>query len=110
VTPRGIDYSVYPDMDEPPAELVEPADRADYVHRVCASWDFGIVPDRETFDLFRGWREVFDLYPITTSPAYHAFRSWFGWPVAEKAPLLDTQAERLDRRERRGPDPCRGMV
>jgi len=74
---------------------------------ICAAWDFGIVPDPETFTLFRGWRTTFDRYPLATSPAYHAFRSWFGWPPVAKARLLDSTAEQLDRREGRGPDPCR---
>lgn len=105
-----IDHSVYPDLDEPPDALEDPAEKADYVHRVCAAWDFGIVPDPETFRLFRGWRDVFDRYPLHALPAYHAFRSWFGWPAVEKTRILDSHAERLDRREGRGEDPCRDRV
>lgn len=105
-----IDHSVYPDLDAPPDALETPGEKADYVHRICGAWDFGIVPDSDTFRLFRGWRDVFDRYPLPTSPAYHAFRSWFGWPAVEKAKILDTCAERLDRREGRDEDPCRGMV
>lgn len=100
-----IDHSVYPDLEELPLPK-EPPERADYVHRVCAAWDFGIVPEAETFDLFRGWREVFDRYPLPLSAAYHAFRAWFGWPPAERGLALDTYAERLDRREARDRDPC----
>ena len=59
-----LDLTVYPDLDSPPTELVEPGERADYVHRICSAWDFGIVPERRTFDLFRGWRTTFDRYPI----------------------------------------------
>jgi hypothetical protein len=104
-----IDYSVYPDLDLPPTELTAPADRADYVHRICAAWDFGIVPDSQTFDLFSGWRDVFDRYPLPASPSYHAFRSWFGWPALDKARIFETYAERLDRREGRT-DPCWKMM
>ncbi|MGH7566229.1 MAG: hypothetical protein ACREK2_05315 [Gemmatimonadota bacterium] len=104
-----IDHSVYPDVDDPPDTLDTPSDKADYVHRICSAWDYGIVPDRETFRLFRGWRDIFDRYPLAISPAYHAFRSWFGWPAVEKVGILDTYAERLDRRENRG-DPCRDMM
>ena len=104
-----IDRSVFPDLESPPEELSTPGEKADYVHRICAAWDFGIVPHRETFDLLRGWREVFDEYPLALSPAYHAFRRWFGWPGVARATILDSHAERLDRREGRE-DPCRGML
>ncbi len=59
---------------QPALELREAGDRADYVHRVCAAWDFGIVPEVLTFRLFRAWRDIFDRYPLPHSPAYHAFR------------------------------------
>jgi hypothetical protein len=104
-----IDHSVYPDLERPPDQLHEPGERADYVHRICAAWDFGIVPETETFWLFREWREIFDRYVLPHSPAYHAFRAWFGWPPAEKGTILETYAERLDRREGRD-DPCAGML
>lgn len=104
-----IDHSVYPDLDRPPMELTAPADRAEYVHRICAAWDFGIPPDCETFKLFRGWRDVLDRYQLPASPSYHAFRSWFGWPAVEKAGIIETYAERLDRREGRT-DPCSKMI
>lgn len=105
-----IDHSVYPDVDELPDDLATPAEKADYVQRICAAWDFGIVPDVETFELFATWRVIFDRYPLALSPAYHAFRSWFGWPAAERGQIQDTLAERLDRREGRGEDPCRRMI
>lgn len=104
-----IDHSVYPDLDVLPQELSSPEDRADYVQRICAAWDFGVVPEWETFRLFATWRDVFDRYPLPHSPAYHAFRSWFGWPATEKGTVLETQSERLDRREGRA-DPCATMV
>lgn len=104
------DQSVYPDLDDPPVELRTVLDRADYVHRICTAWDSGIVPDRDTFDLLKQWRQVLDAHSIPTSPAYHALRAWFGWPPVPKAPLLDTTAEQLDRREGRGADPCRDMI
>jgi hypothetical protein len=100
-----IDQSVYPDVDVAPGVLDLPGDQADYVHRICAAWDFGLVPERATFQLFRGWREVFDVYVLPHSPAYHAFRTWFGWPPVEKGSLIATTAECLDRREGRD-DPC----
>lgn len=108
-----IDPTVYPDLQQPPTRLDAIEDRADYVHRVCAAWDFRIHPDRETFALFSQWREVFDRFPLPLSPAYHTFRWWFGWPPVElplglRGPL--PYYERLDEREGRAPDPCRGMI
>jgi hypothetical protein len=104
-----IDHSVYPDLENPPEQLREPGERADYVHRICATWDYGIVPEIATFDLFREWRDIFDSYPLPHSPAYHAFRAWFGWPEAERGTLFETNAERLDRREGRE-DPWTSML
>jgi hypothetical protein len=104
-----IDHSVYPDLDPLPVRLDREEDRADYLHRVCAAWDFGLVPEPETFRFFRGWRAIFDRYGLPHSPAYHAFRAWFGWPAAERRGVLETQAERLDRREGRT-DPCVNML
>lgn len=105
-----IDHSVYPDVSAPPDELKTPAEMADYVHRICAAWDFGIVPERETFELFEGWRSIFDRYALPLSPAYHTFRTLFGWPKIEKGRILSTRAERLDMSEGRPEDPCRGMI
>ncbi|TAM73279.1 hypothetical protein EPN44_14205 [bacterium] len=99
-----IDYSVYPDLDRLP-DLVDDEERADYVARICGAWDFGIVPTRETFQLFGGWREVFDRFPLASSPAYHAFRSWWGWPLAAKGELVQAGFEREDALRGRF-DPC----
>lgn len=108
-----IDTSVYPDYDEPPRLLQTIEAKADYVHRICAAWDFHIHPEPETFALFRGWREVFDRFPLPLSPAYHAFRAWFGWPplpVPENIRGPVPHYRELDRLERRGEDPCEGMI
>ncbi|MGH7556748.1 MAG: hypothetical protein ACREMD_03000 [Gemmatimonadota bacterium] len=110
MTPEYIDQALYPDVARPPDHLVMPAEKADYVHRVCAAWDFGIVPEPETFSVLGGWRSIFDRYPLPLSPAYHAFRSLFGWPPAEKEKILSTHAERLDLAEGRPEDPCREMI
>src|SRR5438477_2131308 len=74
-----IDQTVYPDLSEPPSELNSLEDRADYLHRVCAAWDHHVHPEPLTFELLSTWKTVFDLYPVLTSPAYHAFLTWFGW-------------------------------
>lgn len=108
-----IDHSVYPDMDNPPDELVSIEDKADYVDRICAAWDMYIHPEPETFELFAGWQEVFDRFPIATSPAYHAFRACFGWqriPYPAGIPGPTPLYIHLDRIEGRGPDPCEHLI
>ena len=110
MTPEFIDHAVYPDLSGPPEALETPAEKADYLHRICAAWDFGIVPETETFALLEGWRPIFDRYPIPLSPAYHAFRALFGWPAVEKGRIPSTHAERLDLSEGRAEDPCRDLI
>lgn len=106
-----IDHSVYPEFDDPPDVLESIYDRADYVHRICTAWDFYVFPEPETFKLFADWKEVFDRFPIPTSPAYHAFRGLYGW---EPVPMVLTGPTplyvHLDRLENRGPDPCERMI
>lgn len=106
-----IDGSVYPDVD-PPLELVTPEDKADYLHRICSAWDFGIDPEDETVQLLSGWKEVFDRYPIAASPAYHVLRAWYGWePVPRPRDITYPEPwyVALDRTEDRD-DPCEHMV
>lgn len=106
-----IDHSVYPEFDEPPDVLETDFDKADYVHRVCTAWDFYIHPEAETFELFRGWKDIFDRFPVPTSVGYHTFRMIFGWePVANPFPGFTPQWEILDGLEGRGPDPCESMI
>jgi hypothetical protein len=101
-----IDLTVYPDVEHGP-EFADDGDRADYVMRVCAAWDFGVPPELATLAQFSAWRDVFDAYPLPRSPAYHAFRALFRWPALDipESPLL-TRWERSDAREDRD-DPCR---
>ncbi len=108
-----IDHSVYPDLDDPPTELNSDEEKADYLQRICAAWDFGIHPDAETFELFAGWMDIFDRHPIATSPAYHALRAWFGWesvPYPEGIPAPTPRWVHLDRLEGREADPCERLV
>lgn len=69
-----IDHSVYPDVEHGEG-FEDDYDRADYVQRICAACDFGVPPDRDTVALFRGWRDVFDRFPLLDSPSYHALRA-----------------------------------
>jgi len=109
----SIDHSVYPDLDQPPDELPDDSAKADYLHRICSAWDFGVMPDRETFDLFAQWKDIFDRYPVSASPAYHAFRSRYGWSAVQWPPGIKPPTprwEHQDRIEGRDADPCEHMV
>lgn len=105
-----IDTSVYPDLDEPPTELATSEARADYIARVCGAWDFGIVPEIETFQMFRAWRDVFDRFPLLHSPAYAAFRMIYGWPPIPGGSVLQADYEAIDARYGRDEDPCVHMI
>lgn len=96
-----IDATVYPDR-EPPSELTTPEEKAEYVHRVCAAFDFGVPPEETTLQLLWGWKPVFDRFPISHSPAYHALRAFFGWePVPRKTYLGEPGYRKLDAAEER---------
>lgn len=99
-----LDGTVYPDLAEPPHELTTDYERADYVARICGAWDFGVFPTRETFALFAGWRDIFDRFPVLTSSAYAAFRSWYRWPRMPGMSVLYADYERMEEPGR--VDPC----
>ena len=96
----NLDGSVYPDLDAVPDDLTTDGDKADYVARICGAWDFGILPERETFNLFASWRSIFEKFPIEDSPAYHAFCQRYGWPHGVGR-IFKAQYEILDAREGR---------
>ncbi len=76
-----IDGALYPDTD-PPWEIEDFARRVDFLARICAAWDFGILPDIESMAEIRGaqWRRAVDDCRLLTSPAYHLLRSWHNLP------------------------------
>ena len=80
--PWEIDGSLYPDTDVP-AALGSLADRVDFLARLCAAWDFGLLPDFDTVAEIRrpAWREAVDACRLLTSPAYHLLRTWHGLPT-----------------------------
>lgn len=85
-----------------PLETKEPG--SDSRRRAGGQWDYGIVPEPDTFQLLAQWQEVFDRFPLPHSAAYHTFRFWFGWePVPGRA--LRAGYELDDLREGRT-DPC----
>ncbi|NUL81877.1 MAG: hypothetical protein HUU60_04025 [Armatimonadetes bacterium] len=106
-----IDGSLYPDVEDPsqvPTRLETDEEKADYLERVCGAFDFDILPDKETFEMLRGWKDIFDRFPLPHSPAYHAFRLIFGWDPVEQTPNPSIRLtwEILDRLEERDFDPC----
>jgi hypothetical protein len=104
-----IDRSVYPDVD-PPTALPSPEARADYLHRICAAFDFGIFPEETDWSTFAGWKEIFDRFPLPDSPGYHAFRHWYGWePVPVQKRLGTPPWKVADLHEGRA-DGCEEMV
>lgn len=103
-----LDHSVYPDLDRPPQDLPTPVEKADYLERVCAHWDYGILPEPETVALLAGWKEIFDRFPMRHSAAYHTFRFLFGWE-AVPGRVLRAGYEIDDLNEGRT-DPCANWI
>lgn len=74
-----IDGALYPDV-EPPVELPGLAERVDFLVRLCAAWDWGILPEAHVVAQVRrpDWREAVEACRLLTSPAYHLLRRWHG--------------------------------
>lgn len=73
-----IDKAMYPDVvGEIPMETEY--DQADYVHRVCTAWDWGIPPRPETLALLSQWRHIFEKFPVPDSPSFMALKAAYGW-------------------------------
>ena len=79
--PSWIDGTLYPET-ETPAALDSVAERVDFLARLCAAWDFGILPSTQSISEIRkpGWREAVDQCRLLTSPSYHLLRRWHGLP------------------------------
>ena len=80
--PSWIDGILYPDT-APPTELRALAEKVDFLARVCAAWDFGVLPSAETVAEIRRpeWRDAVDACRLLTSPTYHLVRSWHNLPT-----------------------------
>lgn len=76
-----LDGSLYPDT-QPPLSFSRLADRVDFVARLCAAWDFGVLPEWETILEIRRpvWREAVEQCRLLTSPTYHLLRTWHRLP------------------------------
>jgi hypothetical protein len=79
--PFQIDGFLYPDTAVP-GQLERLADRVDFLARLCAAWDFGILPDRQTVEAIRTteWQEAVESCLLLTSPSYHLLRQWHNLP------------------------------
>lgn len=78
-----LDTTLYPDV-EPPEEMATLADQVDFIARLCAAWDFGVVPYLETVAEIRqpSWREAVEGCRLLTSHTYHLLRRWHNLPEA----------------------------
>jgi len=76
------DGGLYPDLP-PPDQVGTLAERIDFVARLCAAWDFGILPDVATIAEIRRaeWRTAVDQCALLTSPTYHLLRRWHKLPA-----------------------------
>ena len=97
-----LDGTLYPDVDVP-KRLETLAERVDFIARLCAAWDFGLLPNPSTIAEIRkgDWREAVDACRLLTSPAYHLLRRWHG---LSPLPWLGQQIATI--RE----DPCLAQV
>jgi hypothetical protein len=68
------------------------------------------LPDRETFNRFREWRDIFDSFPLLHSAAHAAFRALYGWPAMPGGSVLASDYEAIDTRWEHNDDPCVGMI
>lgn len=78
---QWLDGSLYPDMD-PPDTLDTLPEQVDFLARLCAAWDFGILPEESTVKEIRKpeWTPAVDACNLLTSPAYHLLRRWHKLP------------------------------
>lgn len=79
--PSWIDGTLYPDTDTP-SELRTLAEKVDFLARLCAAWDFGVLPRAEIVAEVRRpeWREAVDACRLLTSATYHLVRNWHNLP------------------------------
>ena len=77
-----LDGALYPDV-KPPARLADLDDQIDFLARLCAAWDFGLLPEPATIAEIRGpaWHAAVEHCQLLTSPTYHLLRAWQGLPT-----------------------------
>ena len=86
-----LDVSLYPDLDESdwPRQPLTLEEQADYLHRLCSSWDFyGFAPSLETLCGLKDWVEAIERFPILQSPAFCALSDLLRIPHGPPEPYL----------------------
>ena len=70
-----IDGSLYPEQPVP-QEITTLAEKVDFLVRVCAAWDFGLLPRTSTLNeiLRDDWKNAIEEAQFLTSCAYHLLR------------------------------------
>lgn len=70
-----IDGSLYPEQPVPKRITALP-EKVDFLVRVCAAWDFGLLPRTSTLSeiLRDDWKSVIEEAQFLTSCAYHLLR------------------------------------
>jgi hypothetical protein len=78
---KWIDGTLYPDCEVPDFLDNLPA-KVDFLARLCAAWDFGLLPDKDTITEIRKdeWKQAVEATRLLTSPAYHLLRRWHSLP------------------------------
>ena len=63
--------------------MIDLDDQIDFLARLCAAWDFGILPDPATVaEICQStWRSAVDDCRLLTSPTYHLLRLWHRLPA-----------------------------
>lgn len=101
---QWIDATLSPDVD-PLDALVSLAESVDFVARLCAAWDFGIIPYPATLDEIcrYEWREAVAACRLLTAHIYHLLRRWLhlepvpylgrNWPIFAMIPTWPTSRE-----------------
>jgi hypothetical protein len=74
-----LDGALYPDVNVPD-ELNSFSAHVDFIARLCAAWDFGLLPNMDTITEIRkeNWRPAVEACRLLTSPSYHLLRRWHG--------------------------------
>jgi hypothetical protein len=97
-----LDGALYPDVNIPDA-LDSLPEQVDFLARLCAAWDFGLLPNVDTITEIRKekWKPAVEACRLLTSPSYHLLRRWHG--LSALAYLGQQVAIIRD-------DPCLGQV
>ena len=76
-----LDGALYPDVKVPDA-LDSLPEQVDFLARLCAAWDFGLLPNKDTVrEIRKGkWKLAVEACRLLTSPSYHLLRRWHGLP------------------------------